>query len=160
MTYEDVASRNAAIGLCERVFQTFNGDPDFQADWWAFKYLSTAELGEQAARAAADSDLLIVAADSPGDFSHDIQYWFERWLSKLSSRAQPDGALVAFLPQEAEQKLPKETYLKAMARRAKLDYLRVAAPTITSGTMQGGATAPIEEPAEHRYHIPDWGINE
>jgi hypothetical protein len=167
VAYEDVASRNSAIQLCDRVFQEFNGDLDFKADWWAFKYLGTPELGELAAAAAANSDLVIVSADGGGEFPLDIKHWFERWLSKLSKRAQSEGALVSLVPPAApaNQGGSKENYLRTVARRANLDYLPLGSSTreVTSRAQEvwrNSHTPVVEDTAEHRYHIPNWGINE
>jgi hypothetical protein len=159
IAYEDAASRNSAVQLCGRVFQSFSGDLEFQADWWAFKYLDTPELGTQAVDEAADSDLLIISADSRGEFPQAIKYWFERWLSKLSSREHPDRALVSL----AIARL-KEDYLRGLAFRANLDYLPLgnSAPEPamrTSDSVPQVHLAAVRD-ADHRYHIPDWGINE
>jgi len=94
IAYEDVVSRDSALRLCDRVFQEFQDDLDFEADWWAFKYLEAPELGEKAAGAAANSDLLIVSADGRGDFPLQIKHLFECWLLKLGKREQPEAALV------------------------------------------------------------------
>lgn len=167
VAYEDVVSRNSAMQLCDRVFQKFNGDVDFQADWWAFKYLGTPELGEQAAGVAANSDLIIVSADSRGEFPLDIKYWFERWLLKLEKKEQPEAALVSLvLPMAVEEAGgAKENYLRALARRANLDYLPLGVSAletsaITSNAWEQSHKAGAGDAAEHRYHIPDWGINE
>lgn len=160
VAYEDAASRNSAIQLCDRVFQQFNGDLEFQADWWAFKYLDSPELGEQAVDEAANSDLLIVSSDSRGEFPQPIKYWFERWLSKLSNRVHPERALVS-LPIAR----PKEDYLRGLAFRADLDYLPLGGstpetPMRTSDVTTQVHLAAVRDAADHRYHIPDWGINE
>jgi len=168
VAYEGVPSRDCAIQLCDRVFHNFCGEVDFQADWWGFKYLGTQELGEQAAREAADSDLLIVSAEGRGDFALDMKYWFERWLWKLAKREPREAALVSLvlpLASAAEHGGAKEHYLRALARRANLDYLPLSGLTgaITSATTQVALEIPaasVEDAAEHRYHIPDWGINE
>jgi hypothetical protein len=159
MIYEDLTTRDYAIQLCDSLSQKFQDDLEFEFTWWGFKYLSDAEIAQQASRAAAEADLIVVCVHCSGLFPSEVQQWFEAWPSE---RQLPEGALVV-VEVSGKMEDPSATQnqpLKSVAQLANLDYLTFpSAPTTTTSTSNADSAA-IENKFEERYHSSGWGINE
>jgi hypothetical protein len=155
VAYEDVETRDFAISLCEHLEQRFAGDLEFEFTWWGFKYLSDPEISREAAEAAMNADLIMLSVHRARDFAFEVEEWFRHWSEQ---RTQPDGALVVVEsePEHESARKQQESNLLSLARRAKMDYLRLAE------TKASSAPKPSEGfPSEDgRYHSSGWGINE
>jgi len=127
--YEDPAIRERAVRFCERLAEEQNF-PDMNMDWWSFPLLSESTLAHDAVEKAAKADVVVFAMDARGDLPEEIKLWIEKWLNKRSER---EGALVGLLGrQDGLQEIAsfREIYLRHVARRAGMDYLSHAAPTL------------------------------
>ena len=116
--YEDAATRDRAVHLCNALAHRFSEELDFEFTWWRFKFLSEPEIARQAARAALEADLIVVSVHHEADLPLEVKAWFERW---LSDQQPTEGALVVLhAPQEP---VVPDQYLRLVALRANLDYL-------------------------------------
>jgi hypothetical protein len=127
VVYEDPAIRERAVHFCERMaIKT----ADMDMDWWSFPLLSHPTLAHSAVEKASNADVVVFAMDARGDLPDEIKLWIEKWLNK---RGEREGALVGLLGrQEGLQEIVsfREIYLRHAARRAGMDYLSHAAPTL------------------------------
>jgi hypothetical protein len=161
--YEDLGGRDLLLRLCDSLVQKFSDDLEFHIDWWRFKYLADPEIAMEAAHSAARADLILFASES-SVLPLEVRAWFEGW---LPNRADADGALVLVQPSSegALQSLSLRTYLRRLAKRARLDYLRLTFPNAWAGVAKAVAgLSPFqldgkEIPAPGDLH-PHWGINE
>jgi len=99
-------------------------------DWWSFTLLCHPTMASNAVEKAAGADVVVFAMEARGDLPEEIKLWIERWLNK---RGEREGALVGlFGRQEGVQEMAtfREIYLRHAARRAGMDYLSHAAPTL------------------------------
>jgi hypothetical protein len=153
VAYEDAETRDFAISLCEHLEQRFAGDLDFEFTWWGFKYLSDPEIAQEAAEAAMNADLIMLSVHRARDFAFEVEEWFRHWSEQ---RTQPDGALVVVEsePEDDSSRRQQASNLVSLARRAKMDYLRLA--ETKPPTAPDGAKPFVDE----RYHSSGWGINE
>jgi hypothetical protein len=144
--YENVGDRDLLLKLCNSVARRFEDDLEFQFEWWRFKYLADPELAMEAARSAAQADLILLAAQSP-ELPVEVQTWFEGW---LPNREAADGALVLVQPSStgSSRSFPLRSYLRRTAKRGRLDYLRLM--------FQPDFSALLDE-TDRPLH---WGINE
>lgn len=161
--YEDELSRDRARGVCERLARSFWEQVEFEIGWWRFRYLADPDIGQADARAAAEADIVIVAAQASHALPAPVRNWLEKW---VSHRAAHESVLVALIGTEggwAADQLPVCAYLRTVAQRAGMDFL---APT---GQEPGGPlpaawsirrspppgqTNPPATPPSH------WGLNE
>jgi hypothetical protein len=163
--YEDLATRRLAIRLCDRLFQDFQGDLDFEITWWGAKYIGETEIAREAAAAAAGADVVVVCFQPEGDFAPETRVWFESWALQ---RELPDGALVAVaVPADRSMSsASKGFFLRLMAERARLEFLEpkpepaggAMPPTETKGMGNILGTPDSESQTDQRYW--GWGINE
>jgi hypothetical protein len=127
--YEDPTNRERAVQFCERLMVE-QKSPDVNMDWWSFPLLGEPTLGHNAAEKAATADVVVFAMHARGDLPEVIKLWIEKWLNK---RGEREGALVGLLNREdGSHEMPsfREIYLRHVARRAGMDYLSHAAPTL------------------------------
>ena len=129
VVYENPSIRERAVRFCERLIDD-QKSPGMDMDWWSFTVLSHPTLAQSAVEKAANADVVVFAMDARGDLPEEIKLWIERWLNK---RGEREGALVGLL--NGEEGFPeigsfREIYLRHAARRAGMDYLSHAAPTV------------------------------
>jgi hypothetical protein len=128
--YEDPSIRERAVRFCERLA----AEEKFtllDMDWWSFPLLSHPTLANNAVQKAAGADVVVFAMGARGDLPEEIKMWIERWLTK---RGEREGAVVGLLKRDdalQDTASFREIYLRHAARRAGMDYLSHAAPTVT-----------------------------
>jgi len=163
--YEDVATRDAAVELCDTLTARFGAELEFEFTWWGFRYLAEEEIAKQAASAALAADLILVSVRKPEDLPLEVKAWFERW---LSDREPAEGALVVLQTEkETPQQPGRDPYLQLVALRAKLDYLPLREGQFTPDTT-GFATdsfilprgAEVNGRLRQEDHYTGWGIND
>lgn len=128
--YETPAIREHAVRFCERLTHECDPGPISEIDWWSFRLLDHPVASGDAARKAAEADVVVFAMDAGGDLPEAMKLWMENWLNR---RGEREGALVGLLAREAPHDIApfREIYLRHAARRAGMDYLSHAAPTVS-----------------------------
>ena len=161
--YEDLAARDSLLQLCDSVVRNLGGELDFQIDWWRFKYLADPEIAMEAAQSAARADLILLASES-SELPAEVQRWFEGW---LPNRASLDGALVLVQPSSrgASHSHLLRSSLRRLAKRARLDFMRLTSPKSWSGiTDVVAGLSPFKRGGNDFPGSSDlpvhWGINE
>src|SRR5262249_3033067 len=155
--YEDPPTRDLGIRVCDRLFQDFQGELDFEITWWGARYMSEGEIARAAAAAAAGANIVVVCFQPEGEFALDTRAWFESWTRE---RQLPEGALVA-VGTPREQRVaqgPKELFLRSVAERAALEFL-APAPQGEAASLAGAEGIPFLRGAESES-TPDqryWG---
>src|SRR5216117_1749369 len=98
--YEDVATRQRAMQICDRLVQKFWADVEFDFSWWRFDFLRDREIFRAAADAAAHSDLILISAHAGRQLPALVQDWIETWLGK---RERGKGVLAAMIGIDDDQ---------------------------------------------------------
>lgn len=128
--YENAAIREHAVQFCARLEEEFGFDFGSEQNWWPFSLLTQQAAGSDAARRAANADIMIFATSSEGDLPREIKLWIENWLDK---RGEREGALVSVTHHAKSNysEIPpfKEIYLRHIAHRAGMDFLSRTPPT-------------------------------
>ncbi len=167
--YEDLVTRDRAMEICGRLVHKFWADVEFEFSWWRFDFLNDSALAGDAARLAARSELVLLAAHASRELPTMVTNWIGSW---LPIREPGFGVLVAMIGTEADQLKglsPIHVYLREVAQRANMDYL----PQVIDAS-QGQFDASIETLSKraeqvtslldsilHRPPTPlRWGINE
>jgi hypothetical protein len=165
VVYEDEASREQARGVCERLARSFWEEVEFEIDWWRFRYLADPEIGQAAARAAADADVVVVAAQAGHELPAPVRNWMEKWVTRRTGRESVLVALIGTKGGWAADRLPVCAYLRTVAQRAHMDFLAptgqdfdlglplTASASLTDAPPHGDATLPAKPPSH-------WGLNE
>lgn len=167
VAYENAATRDFAIDLCDDLSRKFEGDLEFDFTWWGFKYLTDPQIAREAVNAAANADLIIVSVNHAQDFPFEVAEWFRQWSEQ---RLRSEGALVCVQasPLLENQPAPDDSLLRRIARHGNLDFLSLPEPTRrpfplgdlppTSGLANNGADH--LRLLDERFHSSGWGINE
>jgi len=91
VVYEDVRTRQQAVGFCERLIQRYWGHCGFEMTWVSLGELEDGASASRAAQNAAGGDLLIFSFQPEGDLALTLRAWVEVW---LKGRGEREGAVV------------------------------------------------------------------
>ncbi len=167
--YEDHATRDRAMEICDRLVHKFWADVEFEFNWWRFDFLNDSTLAGDAVRLAARSELILLAAHAGRELPPPVTRWIESW---LPIREPGFGVLVAMIGTEADQLKglsPIHVYLREAAQRANMDYLPqvIDAPlgkfdaSIETISNRAEKVTSLLDNILHRPPSPmRWGINE
>jgi len=113
--YEDSAAGKRAKHFYDQVIRELVDECDFSLELWNFQVLAVPEIGNSAAKAAAQADFVILSMHRKAQLSVQTRDWIERW-SGLITDNKP--ALVVLLDQRG---------MKRGTVASTLDYLRKVA---------------------------------
>jgi len=99
-------------------------EPDFalSSDAWKFETLDNLRLGTEAAKAAAEADMIIIAASGEYELPAQVKNWFERWLPLKRKGVTALVALRDDHDQTFYENSPLCAYLRWVARKWGLDF--------------------------------------
>jgi hypothetical protein len=95
--YEDSAAGKRAKHFYDRVIRELVDECDFSLELWNFKVLAVPEIGDSAAKAAAQADLVILSMHRKAQLSVQTRDWIERWSGLITDNNPALVALLAFL---------------------------------------------------------------
>jgi hypothetical protein len=117
--YENAETREAAVAFCDRLVQRAWAKSDLEVNWWSFEHLEEKASASAAADKTVEADMILFAAHPTGEMPFHVRALVESWLGRRKRR---EGVLVG-LADPGTQTADKHVYLRAIARRAGLDYL-------------------------------------
>jgi hypothetical protein len=144
IAYQDTATRDRALAVCDYLVGTFGEEIVFQFTWWKFGFLAEPVLARHAAESLVKADLFFVAAHSNVELPEEVKRWIE---DALSRRGGGEGMLVAMVGTTTDRGrglTPQHNYLRSLAYQASMDYL----PRIVEESNEGLPDSPGE--VEHR----------
>jgi len=94
--YEDGAAGKRAKHFYDRVIRELVDECDFSLELWSFQVLAVPEIGNSAAKAAAQADFVILSMHRKAQLSTQTRDWIERWSGLITDNK---SALVALLDQ-------------------------------------------------------------
>ena len=128
VVYEDEQTREAAVDFCDHLVERFWAKGGFDVSWWSFSQLREPLSAREATAKTRAADLVVVALQPAGKFDAYVQALVE---TGLSQRAEREGALVGLLGAAMESSvsaIEKEIYLRNLAHRVGMDYLKRLPP--------------------------------
>jgi len=169
VVYEDTATRDRAVLLCDHLVNNLWEDLDFELSWWKFDYLREPLIVAEATEAAIRADLVIFSAHAARELPPAVESWIETWTVR---RDNPEGALVALIGMGSDLLkgvCPIHVYLREVAQRARMDYLAAPPEALSAGI--ASSVESIVQRAETVTSVMDrilqqakppshWGINE
>ena len=121
--YEDNATRDRALAVCDHLVKQFWAEVEFDFHWWRTSFLADTPLAQTAAQDARGADVIIFSSLPEGEFSREVLQWFEQWADE---RGEREGMLLGLTQPSALTPCPdtpKQLCLREIANRANLDYL-------------------------------------
>ena len=94
--YEDSAAGKRAKHFYDRMIRELVDECDFSLELWNFQVLAVPEIGNSAAKAAAQADFVILSMHRKAQLSTQTRDWIERWSGLITDNK---SALVALLDQ-------------------------------------------------------------
>jgi hypothetical protein len=115
VAYDSIATGQRAEAIYQRLAQRLGDNFDFEQRFWRFDVLEEESIRAEAARHAANADILIVATIEDQKLPEGVQHWLESSLQQHSGTA----ALVALLEHPSA---PVQPYLEGIAQRGGMDF--------------------------------------
>ena len=148
VVYENTATRERAMAVCDHLVQQFWSEVEFEFNWWRTDFLEEPGMAATAASNAAAADFIIFCAGIESELARPLGEWCESWVERRGSR---EGVLVDLTQAAgtAASRAPNaQTYLRLIARRAMMDYL-----TEVPATIMGTLPDSFESAALRATHI-------
>lgn len=115
IAYDNLETAKRAERVYERLAGNLSATFDFQQRLWRFDVLEEDALCAEAARDAANADIVIVAMKDDSRVPEAVRRWLESFLARHTGAA----ALVALLQHASA---PVQPYLEDVARRGGMDF--------------------------------------
>jgi hypothetical protein len=128
IAYDNAATALRAEAIYERLAQRLGDDFDFEQRLWRFDVLEEETLRAEAAKDAADADIVIVATKDDHQLPEGVQSWLESSLQQHAGGA----ALVALLEHASP---PVQPYLEDVARRGGMDFFAQSSADEAAGQL-------------------------
>jgi hypothetical protein len=141
--YEDTATRERAMGVCDHLVRQFWAEVEFKFHWWRTDFLQDSGMAATAASNAAEADFIIFCTSADSELPAAVNAWLESWTERRGGR---EGVLIdltegGHVPKGRAQN--KQMQLRQAARRAMMDYLTKLPSTITGTLPDSFETAAI-----------------
>jgi hypothetical protein len=120
--YEDRCTGKRAKYFYENLVHELEGKCDFNLELWNFQVLGISEIGNSAARIAAQADFVILSLHGKAGLPAEIREWIETWSCRI---ADSNAALIALAdkPQTRDGTAASTlAYLRSVADRAGIDF--------------------------------------
>ena len=163
--YENHPARDLAIELSDALIRKFQSDLEFDFTWWRFDYLPDSHVGEEAAEAVTEADLIVVSLQNT-EPSREFKSWFEHCLAR---RKLSGGALTVIHAPLEPGKLERidDSFFRRAAERADVEYLPPPGSRSSFDSMDHlredqsfSPDAGFFQFPDHEYHSSGWGLNE
>jgi hypothetical protein len=130
VAYEDYLTGNRALRTCDRLIKQFRRNTHCTSTSWKFDLLRLPKLKEMAAEEATLADMIIVSAHAASEVPSELKEWMELWLEKKNASDSALVALLHFPKGRMPETSPFQAFLRAAARRAKLDFFSQYCETV------------------------------
>ncbi|MBI3416538.1 MAG: hypothetical protein HY043_14680 [Verrucomicrobia bacterium] len=165
--YNQPESAHRALKVVDGVVSEFADKLRVGRDVWSFNILELDEVAAEASAAAAQAQLLVIAADGDAELSAAVIHWLERWAVESTPGT---AALVAVLSRHDDSASePSATcrWLQVLAQHAGQGFFarefRLPTPKWDFAGIQRRATEPssiLLGILEHCQPAQRWGLNE
>jgi hypothetical protein len=121
MIYEDGITGRRGKLFYEKLLHELGAECDFSLDIWNFGVLAVPEIGDLAARAAAQAEAVILSCHGGAELPPEIRDWIGRWPELIRYN---DPALIVLLdePQTRRGESSTSAYLRRLADRNGIDF--------------------------------------
>jgi len=122
VVYDDAASREQAVQVCEHLIARFWADRDLDLGWWSCAQMGELVASSEALDKASRADLIVFALQPDGDLPATLQNWIEECVSLRGDR---EGLLLHLSgdSKESESASGRHVFLRHAAHRGGMDYL-------------------------------------
>ena len=120
--YEDRGTGRRAKYFYENLVHELKGECDFNLEFWNLQVLAISEIGNSAARIAAQADFLILSLHGKAGLPAEIREWIETWARLIGDS---NVALIALVdkPHTGDGMAASTLgYLRSAADRAGIDF--------------------------------------
>lgn len=134
IAYDSAATGKRAEAIYERLAKRLGDNFDFEQRLWRFDVLEEESVRAEAARDAANADIVIVATRQDEKLPAGVQTWLESSLQQHSGAS----ALVALLDHPSADASGVQPYLEDVARRGGMDFFAQTGAEVDGNETQLG----------------------
>lgn len=118
--FEGEPSRDMAAQFCDELVRRFWAHSTFDVYWCAVGDLAEEATSREAARRAAEAEMVVFAMPGKGEPAWEVQAWA---CQLIDLRREREGALVGLLEPGEGAHSGRFQFLRNLAHRAGMDYL-------------------------------------
>jgi hypothetical protein len=150
-----------ATRFCEYLVDQLSESGEISATWWRMSFLSEPKFSRAAARAVANSDVILFSLDCNQEPAPAFKRWLETWPALAAQKPQ----LITLLhPSEPGSALGGwSSCLKSLAQAKNLQFVYGPAPALTQWSSSQTDPEPVRWQTEDFDRIEPyshWGLNE
>ncbi len=150
-----------ATRFCEYLVDQLSESGEISATWWRMSLLSDPKFSQAAARAVANSDLILFSLECDQEPAPALKRWLETW---PPSAAQKPQLITLLHPLEPGSALEGwSSCLKSLAQAKNLQFVRGPATAFTQPSPVRTESEPVRWETEDFDRIEPyshWGLNE
>lgn len=167
--YEDSATRDRALQVCDRLAVELESEVKLEFTWWRLDFLLDASVAWEATEAAVGAGMIVFALHLGHGLPHTLEHWVDTW---ADDRDAVEGALVGLIglgSDTATWACSRHNLLRKIAARARMDYLpqgyfnpdEVSAAAMSKVDERAHNLTPtLKEILGHSHPSSHWGLNE
>jgi hypothetical protein len=118
---EDASARERVKEVYENLEKQFSKEFCFGSSWYDFDCLNDARTAGDAARAAAEADLILFSASAHSEPPESVKRWIESWIERKQPGECALGGLLNRSTSGDGKGMPIQAYLTDVARRGGMD---------------------------------------
>jgi hypothetical protein len=169
VAYEDSATRDRALQVCDHLALELEDEVKLEFTWWRLDFLLDAQIAWEATEIAVRAGMIVFALHLGHGLPHVLEHWVDTWADE---RDATEGALVGLIglgSDTATWASPRHELLRKIAARARMDYLpqgrfnpdEVSAAALSNTDRRASAITPTLREILHQSHPSShWGLNE
>lgn len=167
--YEDKATRDQAMSLCDRLVKNFWTEVEFDFEWWRMDFLTDPQMGHTAAADAIRADIFVFSSSPKAELSPIFLQWVQSW----GGRREGLEGMFLDLTEATAQASPmiqrKQNKLREIAAKAGLEYFNRVPPRLSEEfvnswqsveTRANQVTAVLDDILHHVPPPTRFGLNE
>jgi hypothetical protein len=139
---EDAGARERVKEVYENLERQFSKEFCFGSSWYDFDGLNDGRIAGDAARAAAEADLVLFSANAHIEPPESVKKWVETWIDRKQPGECALGGLLNRTPSGDGKGMPIQAYLTDVARRGGMDPIF---EIVCTPEKPLNALAPVEE---------------
>ena len=146
IAYEDFATGQRAMKLCERLINNLGHDFQFRTCFWKFDILCLPKLKPIASQDAFHADVVIISTYWRDDLPAQVKSWMTSWPGKAPRHPQALVGLLCGDSDQSQNDSPARAFLEGFARNGRLAFFTQASAVPVAQAESFSDSGPTDRP--------------
>jgi hypothetical protein len=169
VVYEDTATRDRALQVCDHLAIELEDEVHFNVTWWRMDFLTNPSIAWQATEAALRADMILFSLHAGPTLPPALEHWAQSWVEEREISGGAVVGLIGSRQEFANWASPRHARLAKLAENARMDYLpqgcfnpdEISAAAMSQvGERAHSLTPLLKEILSHPHPSSHWGLNE